>query len=204
MNDLEKFIINSTNEFHLLRHYKFVDAAYEETLIDKPYWHFDHSQKQFVYSKILIADIEKALQTIGTKFDENIKGIENPKKLLEIIRNKFQELHSTDKIIWSDFLGFKTTTFAFDYKSTVGRKNCLNIDDIPNKEKSLIKQVPRSQCVGEDKIIINTISGIELSSTKAIRVKIVDTTQLPFFMVTAFPDCSLPDDLPDEKLVFVI
>ncbi len=204
MNNLEKFVINPTNEFHVLRHFKFVDHAYKETLIGVPYWYYDYSQKKFVYSTITKANIENALNTISTKFDKNIVGIENPKKLLELVKNKYQELLSADEILWIDHSEFKTAIFGFNYQYLVGKKNCLNMDDLSEKERVQIKHIPRSKCVGEDEIIVNTISGIELSSTKTIHIQIVETKQLPFYSITAYPDCSLSDEVPDDKLVFVV
>lgn len=203
MNNLEKYAINPTNEFHILRHFKFVDKSYKETLIDQPYWYHDYTQKKFISSRISKVDIENALITIGTKFEKNISGIESPKKLLEIIKNRFQELLLDNKICWIDNIGYKTATFTFDYQFSVGQMS-LNIDSISEKDKARIKRVSRSKCVGENEVVVNTISGVEVSSTKTINVEIVETKQLPFYTITAFPDCSLSDDIPDENLVFVV
>lgn len=41
----EKFVINPTNEFHILRHFESVDNSYKETLQDKQYWYHDYEQK---------------------------------------------------------------------------------------------------------------------------------------------------------------
>lgn len=204
MNNLEKFIINPTNEFHILRHFKYVDDSYKETLIGQPYWYYDYSQKKFVFLKISEIDIENALKTIDAGFEKNISGIESPKKLLEIIKDRFQELQLDNKICWIDNIEYKTATFTFAYHFPVGKMNCLDRDNIPEKDKNRIKPVLRSKCAGENAVIVNTISGVELSSTKSIHVEIVETKQLPFYTITAFPDCSLPNDIPDENLIFVV
>jgi len=204
MNNLEKFITNPTNEFHILRHFKYVNDSYKKTLVGQPYWYYDYSQKKFAFSKILVIDIENALKTIGTKFGKNISGIESPKKLLEIIKNRFQELLLDNKICWIDNIEYKTATFTFDYQFSVGQINCLNRDSIPERDKDRIKSVLRSKCAGENAVIVNTISDVKLSSTKSIHVEIVETKQLPFYTITAFPDCSLSDEIPDENLVFVV
>ncbi len=204
MNKLKKYEINPTNEFHILRHFKFVENQYKETLINQPYWYYDFTQKRFFYSKISKVDIENALKTISTKFEKNIAGIENPKKLLEIIKSKFQELILDNKIHWVDNTGYKTTTFTFEYVFSVGQMNCLLIDNISEKDKARIKRVFRSKCVGENDVVVNTISGIETSFTKTISVQIVETKQLPFYTITAFPDCHISDDISDDKLVFVV
>ena len=204
MNNSKKYIINPTNEFHILRHFKFVDDLYKETLIDHPYWYYDYSQKKFVSSKISQIDIESALTTIGTKFEKNITGIENPKKLLEIIKRKFQELLLANKIRWIDNLENRVATFTFDYIFHVGQMNCLPINNIREKDRERIKRISRSNCIGEKSIVVNTISEIELSSTKTIRVEIVDTKQLQFYTITAFPNCLISDNLSDDELVFVV
>lgn len=204
MKTINKFTINPTNEFHILRHYKYVDELYKKTLIGQPYWYYDHIQKKFLYSKITQTDIENALQTIGTKFDKDVRGIENPRKLLRLIKSSFQELSSLNKIDWNKNLGYKSTTFAIDYQSPVGQMNCLNLDDVSNIDRSRIRRIFRSKCSGENKIFVNTISNTKLSSTNTIHVEIVDTIQIPFFFITSFPDCAHVNDLPEEKLVFVI
>ncbi|MFZ5391587.1 MAG: hypothetical protein ACOZAR_00120 [Patescibacteria group bacterium] len=204
MKTANKFAINPTNEFHILRHYKYVDELYKKTLIGQPYWYYDHSQKKFLHSKISQTDIENALQTIGTKFSESVIGIENPRNLLKIIKSSFQKLLSSNKIDWTDNIEHKSTAFAIDFQFHVGQMNCLNFDDISQKNKARIRRVPRSKCVGENKIFISTISDIKLSSTKTIHVEIVETKQLPFFVITAFPNCPLTNDMPEEKLVFVV
>ena len=204
MNNLKKYIINPTNEFHVLRHFKYVDDSYKETLINQPYWYYNYDQKKFISSRISQIDIESALKIISTKFDKNTTGIENPRKLLKIIKHEFQKLLSTNKIYWIDNLENKVTTFTFDHKFSVGQMNCLAIDNISEKDKERIKRVSRSDCIGEDTITVNTISGIELFSTKTIRVEIVESKQLSFYTITAFPDCSISDNLSDNELVFVV
>jgi hypothetical protein len=204
MNDLKKFIINSTNEFHILRHFKYVDDSYKETLIGQPYWYYDHRQKKFVFSKISKSDIENALKTVGTKFEKNINGIESPKKLLKIIKSRFHELLSNNKICWIDNIRHKAATFTFAYQFSVGEMNCIDRNDVPEKDRARIKPAVRSKCAGENAVIVNTISNIKLSSTKLIHVEIVETKQLPFYAITAFPNCSLPDDVPDENILFVV
>ncbi len=204
MNNLKKYAINPTNEFNVLRHFKFVDDSYKETLIDQPYWYYDHTQKKSFSSRISTVDIENALITIGTKFEKNIIGIENPKKLLEIIKQTFQELLSTNKIRWIDSPEYKTTNFVFDYKFPVGKMSCLNKDNISEKDKARIKRVSRSRCVGESEVVVNIISGVEVSSTNTINVTIVEIKQLPFYTITAYPDCPSSNDILFEKLVFVV
>lgn len=204
MNDLEKYIINPTNEFHVLRHFKYVDDSYKETLIGQPYWYYDYSQKKFVFSKISEFDIENALKTIGTKFEKCISGIESPKKLLEIIKNRFQELIFDNNICWIDNTEYKTTKFTFDYKLPVGEMNCLDRNTIAENDKVRIQSVLRSKCAGEKTVVVNSITDIELLPTKSIHVEIVETKQFPFYIITAFPNCSLPDDILDEDIIFVV
>ena len=132
MENLEKFVINSTNEFHILRHYEFVDDSYKETLINKPYWYYDYSQKKYISSRISQNDVEYALETIGTKFYKNIKGIENPKKLLELIKKEFIKLISKDKIHWIFNGENKVAKFSINFDSAVGMINVLSINSLSN------------------------------------------------------------------------
>jgi len=200
----KKFIINPTNEFHVLRHFQYVDKYYKKTLIGQLYWYYDYEQRKFLQAKISATDIENALETISTKFKKNIAGIENPKSLLTLIKHTFQELILNKKINWITYPEYKVASFNFDYLFSVGQMNCVNIDNISKKKKTQIKHVFRSKCAGENKVLVNIVSGVELFSTKTIHVEIVETKQLPFYIITAFPDCPLTDNISEEKLVFVM
>lgn len=208
MDNQNKFTINPTNEFHILRHFEFVDDVYKKTLVGEPYWYYDYAQKKFIASYISENDIECALATIGTKFSKNIAGIENQKKLLELIKEKFIELNSKNEICWNAENENKRSVFSFKHDVAVGKINCLLIDKLSDNDKQNIKPVPRSNCAGENNIMVNTVSGIELVSTDMIYVDIFETTQLPFFVITSFPDCSATNNLladaDDNDLVFVV
>ncbi len=204
MNILKSSIINPTNEFHVLRHFKFVSNSYKKTLTHQSYWYYDYAQKKFISSKISQNDVENALKTVGTKFEKNIFGIENPHKLLTVIEQKFQELLAINKIHWIDNSENKMAEFRFDYKINIGKINCLPIEQIPKATRQTIKCIPRSDCIGENNITVNTISGIELSYTKTVFVEVKKIKQLSFYLITTFPDCSVPENILDDKLVFVV
>lgn len=208
MDNLEKFVINPTNEFHILRHFESVDNSYKKSLLNKPYWYYDYFQKEFISSHISNDDIEFALETIGTKFYSNIPEISNSKKLLELIREKLVELNIDNKICWVSDGKNKRFNFTFEYPAAVGGINVLAMSSLNSDNRKNIKTVARSKCKGENMIEVNTISEIELPSTNKIRVEVLETTQLPFYFVTAFPDCSsysnTINNLQDEDIVFVV
>ena len=206
MDNLEKFAINPTNEFHVLRHFEFVDDSYKKTLIGKAYWYYDYSQEKYIDSTISQGDIECALKTIGTKFGKNIAGMHNPRELLKLIKEKFTELSLQNRINWVAEGENRRAAFTFGHSADVGKINCLLIDNLPDNKKKNIKVVSRSECLGENNIMVNTVSGMELESTDKIYVDIFETKQLPFFAVTSFPDCSSINNLlaDDDGLVFVV
>jgi hypothetical protein len=197
---MDKIEINSTNEFHILRHFSNVDYDYRTTLIGKPYWYYDYVQKKYCESVITEDDIENALNTVGTKFFKGISGIENPKKLLGVINERFLVLDGKGGIKWTTDGDIKVASFSFGYSTRVGLINVL-----PKKSFVLgeIRKVKRSKCLGEDDVLVETVSGVDLKSTNMIYVEIVKTPLLPFCAITAFPDCSV-NDLGDDEIVFVI
>ncbi|HCU01478.1 TPA: hypothetical protein DIC62_01605 [Candidatus Nomurabacteria bacterium] len=200
---MDKFAINPTNEFHILRHFEFVEDEYKKSLTGKLCRYWDYSQEKYIDSYISQDDIECALETIGTKFFKNIEGIENPKKLLELIKEKFTGLNVKNELRWIADKERRLTNFSFEYDCPVGDMNCLSIDKLSDEEQKNIKSVLRSKCVGENNIVVNITSGIELQSTMTIYVEIVETKQLPFFAITAFPDCSANNN-SDDDIVFII
>jgi len=204
MINLKKFVINPTNEFHILRHFDFVSEHYKKTLLGKPYYYYDQSQGKFVLSKITQCDIKSALKVVGTKFNSDVVGIENPKKLLKIAQAEFKKLKDSGSLNWAQNTGFKTTSFTVGYKLPVGKINCLLVSNISTKDKNKIKSAPRSSCKGESSVLVNTITGLKLDTTTTISVELVDPVQLPFFIVTAYPNCSISPNLSFNDLVFVV
>lgn len=99
--------------------------------------------------------------------------------------------------------GNKRFAFTFEYNSPIGNKNVLSINNLSDNNKKNVKSVSRSKCVGENNIIVKTITGIELQPTNIIYVEILKTKQLPFFVITAFPEC-LANNIPDDELVFAM
>ena len=201
---LEKLAINPTNEFHILRHFESVDNSYKETLLGMQYWYYGYEQKKFISSYITKEEILYATKTIGTKFYNNITEINNPKKLLDLIKEKYIELNSKKEIYWRMENERMVADFSINYRQPIGEMNCLSINKIGNKDKGSIKSVFRSKCAGENNVNVNTISGIKLSTTNVIYVEIVEVKQLPFFVITAFPDCSANNNSPDDAIVFVV
>ncbi len=196
-------IINPTNEFHLLRHFSSVDNSYKKTLENKPYWYYDYPQQTFLESTIATDEIEHALSTLGTKFSSNISGIENPNKLLCLIYTKILEAERNNQLSWIQGEKRDTASFVIDYPSEVGMMNAFPKKSLNPVALERVKNVPRSKCQGENEEMVDTISGIELRPTNMIYVEVVKMDQLPFYAITAFPDCSA-NNLSDDEIVFVI
>lgn len=187
LDDLDKFEINPTNEFHVLRHFSSVDSEYSKTLIGQEYFYYDYAKKQFVKSIISQKDIQSALQTMGTKFFQNIKGIENPKKLLNFIKEKLKLEIENKNISWTLQEKNKTASFTIRYNKKIGDKNLIPISDLSIQEKTRIKTMPRSEHKGEESLLINTITGVKIQSVDIIAVEIVQTDEFPFYFITSYP-----------------
>jgi len=193
-----------TNQYHLLRHYKNVSDKYTNLLIGKPCFYYDYTVQDFKNSTISTQDIHHALQTIGTKFAQDIPGIETPKKLLEIIESHFKNLQENQQITWQQEQDYQCTSFIFEYSHPVGNINCLAIESLTMQQKARIKQVTRSQCKGESTVLVNTIQDIPTKTTNKICVQITMSNESPFLFISAYPCCDLPSGLSLSELVFVI
>ena len=189
-NDLYKVETNATNEFHILRHFSYVEPEYSKTLVGKNYFYYDYTKNQFVKSIISPEDIEFALQTIGTKFFENIKGIENPKKLLNLIKEKLKLKIESGSISWIPQEKNRVATFSIQYNEKVGEENLIPISNLSEQEKTGIRKMPRSEHPGEKSLLINTITGVEKQSTNIISVEIVENNEFPFYFITAYPSAN--------------
>lgn len=187
--------INPSNEFHILRHFKYVSDEYKNSLIWKKYYYFDYEKEDFIIWIISEKNIENALNTIWTKFDKNILWLENPKKVLEFIYKNFSE----KKL---NFLEKNNLSFQIKYNKSVWKINCLLKNQIG--DNSIIKKEFRSKCNWENNIIVNTVSGIKLYSTNSIDIFIQHLEKLDLFFTTAFPYCQIPDNVNFENIVFAI
>jgi len=135
LNDLYKVEINATNEFHILRHFSYVDPEYSKSLIGKNYFYYDYAKNKFVKSIISSEDVQYALNTKGTKFFENIKGIENPKKLLSLIKEKLKLKIESGSISWIPQEKNRIATFSIQYNEKVGEENLIPISSLVSKKK---------------------------------------------------------------------
>ena len=197
-------MINATNEYHILRHYQTVSDKYTASLINKPFFYYDHNKESFIKDQINIQDLQSALASIGTKFSSNIPGKNTPRELLKLIESHFETLKQSDQIKWQQEQDYQFTSFIIEYSQPIGNINCLSLESLTMDQKAKVKQLTRSQCKGESGILVNTIQGIATKTTNKICVQITDSSHLPFLFVSAYPYCNLPSDLSLSQLVFVI
>ena len=197
-------MINATNEYHILRHYQTVSDKYTASLVNKPFFYYDHNKESFIKDQINIQDLQCALASIGTKFLSNIPGINTPRELLKLIESHFEILKQSEQIKWQQKEGYQYTSFILEYSHPVGNINCLSIESLTKEQKVKVKQQTRSQCKGESDVLVNAIQGIATKTTNKICVQITESSDLPFLFVSAYPYCNLPSDLSLSELVFVI
>ncbi len=193
LNELDKLQINATTEFHVLRHFSYVDPGYAKTLIGREYFYYDHNKGKFVKSIITLDDIQDALNTKGTKFFNDVKGIENPKKLLECIKAHLEEKIKQQEVGWIQKKNRRTSMFMIKYDQEVGWDSMVPISSLTKEEQERIKIIPRSEHEGDKSLEINTITGVEKKSTRFISVEIDETDALPFYSITAYPSEMGPD-----------
>jgi len=191
MNNVE---INPTNEFHLLRHFIDVSSEYRNSLIGKEYYRFNFKTQKFEKSFITPIDIDNALKTTGSKFYKNVKGIEDPQKLLKLIVSEFYKLNER---IWTDCENGKNLGFLFKYSQYVGERNLIHIKELTNEERKRVKKVPRGE--SESEIMINVVSNVKVRRLDTIEVSLLDSPKLPSLFVTAYPGDLMPtEDFPNK------
>lgn len=198
LGDLNRFEINPTCEFHILRHFNSVDPEYSNTLVGQEYFYYDHGQNKFIKSVISPKDIKSALKTKGTKFFPNTEGIETPKKLLLLIKSRLQDKIRDKEIGWIYKEKVTVAMLSFKYKTVVGEEDLIPVSSLSEAEKKRIKKVARSEHSGEKSLYINTIKGIPKPETDIISAQILETKDLPFYFITAYPS-ELGPDFPNPN-----
>ncbi len=186
--------INATNEFHLLRHFSSVDKEYIKSLLGQEYYYHDNETNTFKSGIISSIDIKHALQTKGSKFFDNILGIENPKRLLLIINKEFKSINKK----WKPCTNGKYIDFLIEYFEPVGYKNLVPVNSLTDEEKKKVIKVGRGR--KESSVIINEISNIDMKKLNTIEVGVLNTEELPFLLVTAYPgDLTKTIDFPSKS-----
>jgi hypothetical protein len=177
--------LNTSNEFNLLRHFDIIDEAYKKSLFNKEYFYHNHLSGRFEKGIINEEAINNALKTQNSKFFRNIKGLETPKDILNLVKDKFEQF-KLEEIKWKSSEK-KFFTFLITYKEPVGIKNLIHINDLSEEDRRKVKTVPRSNKVGETEIMINVISGVKAKPINTIEVGIQDSPELSFYLVNAYP-----------------
>jgi len=188
---MNKFQINITNQYHILRHFNYVDNQYIKNLIGKEYYYYSHNLQSFRGAEIDLKSIEDALKTKGSKFLKNIKLLETPRKLLILIKNEWDLLREKEITWQTNSLG-RSFSFIINYSEAVGYKDLISIEDLTSAERKRINTFPRSNHEGEKSVLIKTISGVEKKLINTIEVGILDTMELPFYLITAYPGDLMP------------
>ncbi|MBU3923459.1 MAG: hypothetical protein KJ592_00925 [Nanoarchaeota archaeon] len=186
LGDLKKFEINPTVEMNVLRHFGKVDSEYLKTLVGEEYSYFNHKNKRVIKSVISLKDIKAALNTKGTKFFDNVKGIENPRKLLALIKRQLEKKIHDKNIGWVYRNGKKVARFSFEYKNFVGEEDLVLLSSLSEAEGARVKKVTRGRSA-ERLSTVNVIEGMEKNKTKIISVKIVEMKEFPFYSITSYP-----------------
>ncbi|MFA5776509.1 MAG: hypothetical protein WC988_03085 [Patescibacteria group bacterium] len=192
-SDIDLIVADPTTEFHILRHYVSLPNEYKKSLIGQKYSYYDYKKQGFTESVISEEDVKEGLKTKGSKFSNNVAGIETPRTLLVQIRNQLKKLIGNDSLIWVDRGSYQTVAFTFNYDKEVGYLDLINIATLTEEEKAHIKKVPRGSSAGEDDIVIQTISGIIRKPTKSIAVELTKVAGRSYLSVTAYPGTLSPD-----------
>jgi hypothetical protein len=192
---MKKLEINPTTEFHILRHFLSVSEEYKRTLIGKKYYFFDLNSNSFIQSKISSLDIEKALQTKGGKFELTLSMMKTPKDVLEFCKTKIGNLTSLTWVIVDNCL--KSSCYITSL-SEIGPENIILKKNLSDDQLKKVKTFPRSLLPGEDKIMVQTIENYPTSTTKNIEVQLINTPDLPFIWVTAYPANNLKTNSNEE------
>ena len=182
--DCDLVVANPTNEYNILRHYLHVSEEYERGLIGKEYEYYDHVSRGFVPSVITEKNIELAYQTRGSKFYSGIKGIENPRELIMVIKKELRERIARGDMFWickptHDFL-----TFSIEYSENVGDKDFVSVDSLSSEQQARIQMVPRSTREG---ITFRTVVGAPKLPTNRFVVQIYRLPEKKFAYITGYP-----------------
>ena len=178
------FIINTTTEFHILRHFDKVTDEYVSSLIGQDYFYYDYLKDEMIEKKLTNQEIGFALDTKGSKFDSELTILENPQNVLKFIQNEIKNYN----IKWTKSGENQTTEFQIKFPGNIGYCNLLSISDLTSDELLKVKKINRSNLVGEDSVMVNYLEHKKNKQpTNILNIELVKTPKLPFLWITAYP-----------------
>lgn len=204
LEEIERFEINISNEYHILRHFSHVESNYTESIIGKQYKYYHYWKNHFKSSKIELTDIHLAYNTIGSKFFTNVPWLENPKKVLKLVKSKFLELIKKNVLYWQESGLDQIVSFSFDYWIYVGEKDVILMKELKDTDRKKVIKVQRSNHPGEEDLEVNTLKGFKKNKTSYINVEITKTKYLPFLFVSAYPRWTSLNISESDEIVFLV
>lgn len=197
--DIDLIVSNPTTEFPLLRHYQNLPEAYVATLVGKSYMYYNNERRSFVESVITKDSIKAGLATIGSKFLDNITGIETPHTLTSTIKTELSDKIKRTEVLWINQGRYETALFSFDYCQDVGYLGLVELKDVSESKKALIKRLKRGTLPGETEFCIQTVSGIARELTKTVIVELTKLPKLDFLNITAYPGNIMSPNFPSAN-----
>lgn len=184
VEDIDLVAANPTNEYHILRHYSHVSDEYVKGLIGQEYEYYDPATQGFVSSVITEKDIDLAYQTRGSKFYSGVRGIENPRELITLIKKELRVRIARGDMFWMCKPAYDFLTFSIEYPEYVGDKDFVAVDSLSREQQARIRMVPRSTREG---IMFRVVSGVEKFPTHRFVVEIHHFPGKQFAYITGYP-----------------
>ncbi|MDP2631026.1 MAG: hypothetical protein Q8P56_06515 [Candidatus Uhrbacteria bacterium] len=182
--DCDLLAANPTNEYHILRHYSDMPKAYTDSLVGKEYEYYNYETRGFTSSIISQDDIQTAFQTKGSKFYNDVSGLENPHKIIEYIKEELRARIGQGNMFWICKPTFDFLIFSITYSENVGDKDFVTVDSLSHEQQARIKMVPRST---REEVMFRTVSGVAKMSTNRFVVEIHHFPGKQFAYMTAYP-----------------
>jgi hypothetical protein len=188
-----------TSELHLGRHWNSLPESYTSALVGKEYEYYDQASKSVQKVQITPEKIAASFNVKGSKFYDNVSGLENPARLIAFVREEATRRAQDGSLKWFDVGYGKRTVFTVELPEEIGRDGLVSLSDLSEGELAQLEQQPRGKLQGDD-FKVNVIKGHPGKPTRKISVMIgIMKGETKPVVFAAFPGENAPPFPTDQQ-----
>jgi hypothetical protein len=172
-------------ELHLLRHFSTVSEEYINRLLNKSITH---------------QHITDALSTGGSKFFQDISGIQDPAELFDLIKTHLITTAEKSTLSLFDYGDTLRAFFSIQYHVPVGLDTLIPMDRLSAEQQQTIITKQRGDLAGDNATMIKIIHGITPEPTNTISIQLgLPMNPVQELFLTAYPGIQAPDFPNDQQ-----
>jgi len=194
-DDLDSIQASTTNLFHILRHFSSATEDVTDSILGKEYEYYNYQQGRYIESVITDDSIKEAFSVSGSKFGENVTGLENPSVVIETIKKFLEEEMKVCELKWMDAGEFLKFNLEKVMEKEIGSLGVVDLSTLSGEEKMRVEKKER----GGEGVFVQTLSNKIPPPTKKLAIGLIKRKDTGKIYVTAYPGVTGGPPFPSSE-----